>query len=232
MALARYISTFKKEFSEVENVTLKTSFKKAFACLCACVLMLYSVLTASVFRVHGTSSDDFEIFGGTFIGSLIGLATATAFSPVVGAALGVALPLVVSASLRADDPGIAPPVQLPKSLPSQTFYGDYLVNDMMVTVLCLHVKFLYILTSWDYTGLDTSFGVVADTIVSCEDYQIGISAIPSDDWLLLLPVKICPFRLLVHSSYNNEMYITPSYSASDSTGVTPVVDFTFWDHVS
>lgn len=38
-------------------MTLKTSFKKAFACLCACVLMLYSVLTSFAFRVHGAFSD-------------------------------------------------------------------------------------------------------------------------------------------------------------------------------
>lgn len=38
-------------------MTLKTSFKKVFACFCACVLMLYSVLTSFVFRVHGAFSD-------------------------------------------------------------------------------------------------------------------------------------------------------------------------------
>lgn len=203
--------------------------KRLCAVLVACVVMWYSVITAPVFRVHGSFSDDFEILGGTFIGSLIGLATSTAFSPVVGAALGLALPLVVSASLRADDPGIAAPVQLPKSLPSTTFYGDYLVNDndgdgsLSTRQICLYSY------SWDYTGLDTSYGVVADTIVSCEDYQIGISAVPSSDWLSSSSRQNMSIQIACSSSYNNaEMIITPSYSASDSTGVTPVVDFTFW----
>lgn len=207
-------------------MAVKSAVKRLCAALVACVVMWYTLITAPVFRVGAIDQGSgIASIGTAFISYILTLATeASVFSPVVAASLGLALPLVVDAAYSATNPGVAAPVQLPKSIPTSSFYGDYYSSSAPDQAR----QVTFYSYTWDYSAIDTSFGVMADTIVACEDYSIGVVVAPDDDWVSSSSRSNMSIQLSTFSNTTGfPMYVAPSFSASDSSGVTPVVDMYF-----
>lgn len=84
-------------------MTLKTSFKKAYACFCACVLMFYSLITAPCFGVHSASLDDFLDAVGDFVYSVGSYAVSKVLEPLgpVGDLLGITIMSIADQPINA-----------------------------------------------------------------------------------------------------------------------------------
>lgn len=200
--------------------------KRLCAVLVACVVMWYSVIIAPVFRVGAIDQGSgIAAIGSAFISYILTLATeASVFSPVVGASLGLAMPLLVIEAENSISPGVSRPLQLPKSIPSVSASGQYAPNDDLQNLRDLYI---YSFT-WDYSTYDTSSGVAADGIIVCEDYSIGMTVIPDEDWVSSSDRQNMTVTLRIPFSWtSSEATITPTVSLSDSSGVRPSARISF-----